>query len=65
MKTICCAFHRTRGNLHRNHRIEIVGVARSTPKRTTPRRSRAFPFEYEEAEGLAIGESLNEKERKG
>jgi hypothetical protein len=66
MKTISCAFHRRKGNGHDEGRVEIVGVTRSTRKKTAPPpKSPAFSFDYNEREALVIGESLDERERKG
>jgi hypothetical protein len=65
MKTISCAFHRKKGNGHDKGRVEIVGVIRSTRKRSAPPKSPVFSFDYNEREGLVIGESLDERERKG
>jgi len=65
MKEICCAFFRKKSR-GRKSRLEIVGFTKSTKKSsTTQRRHPSFPFDYNENEALVIGESLDERERRG
>jgi hypothetical protein len=62
---ISCAFCRKKRSGHKT-RFELVGSTKSTKKSSvTPRRHPDFPFDYNENEGLVIGESLDERERKG
>jgi hypothetical protein len=65
MKTISCAFCRKKRS-GRKTRLELVGSTKSTKKSSvTPRRHPNFPFDYNENEALVIGESLDERERRG
>jgi len=65
MKTICCAFCRNKRGGRRKNRVEVVGFTKSRKKTTTSRRRPNFPFDYDEHEALVIGESLDERERRG
>jgi len=50
----------------RKTRLELVGSTKSTKKSSVmPRRHPNFPFDYNENEALVIGESLDERERRG
>jgi hypothetical protein len=65
MKTICCAFCRKKRPGCKS-RLEIVGFRKSAKKSsTTRRRNPNFPFDYNENEALVIGESIDERERRG
>jgi len=65
MKTISCAFCRKKRS-GRKTRLELVGSIKATKKSSvTPRRYPNFPFDYNENEALVIGESLDERERRG
>jgi hypothetical protein len=65
MKTISYAFCRKKRS-GRKTRLELVGSTKSTKKSSvTAHRHPNFPFDYNENEALVIGESLDERERRG
>jgi hypothetical protein len=47
--------------------VELVGFTRETGRKKTSEAPKTFSFEfdYDEPEALVIGESLDERERKG
>jgi hypothetical protein len=65
MKTICCGLSRKKRGGRRKDRVEVVGFTKSREKTATPRRRPNFPFDYNEHEALVIGESLDEREKRG
>jgi hypothetical protein len=65
MKTISYRFYRKKRS-GRKTRLELVGSKKAAKKSSvTPRRHPNFPFDYNENEALVIGESLDERERRG
>jgi hypothetical protein len=67
MKTIYCALRRKRAPGSRKSQVELVGFTRETGRKKTSEAPKTFSFEfdYDEPEALVIGESLDERERKG
>jgi hypothetical protein len=65
MKTICCGLCRTKKGGRRKNQVEVVGFIKSSKEATTSPRRPKFPLHYDEPEAVAIGKSLDERERRG